>query len=72
MLSKLWNYLRGRWRTRKSNAEMNPTEVPQYGTSVNFMPCESCGEGSMQYDPDVGAPRCTACGAVDYGPDTDS
>jgi hypothetical protein len=45
MLSKLLNYLRGRWRTRKSNAEMNPTEVPQYGESVNFMPCPECGEG---------------------------
>jgi uncharacterized protein (DUF983 family) len=65
MLSKLLNYLRGRWRTRQSNAEMNPTEVPQYGESVNFMPCPECGEGSMQYDDEVGAPKCSACGAVD-------
>jgi len=48
---------------------MNPTEVPQYGESVNFLPCEECGEGNMAYDPEVDAPRCTACGAVDDGPE---
>jgi len=69
MLSKLLNYLRGRFRTSGSNAEMNPTEVPQYGESVNFLPCEECGEGNMAYDPEVDAPRCTACGAVDDGPE---
>lgn len=68
MLSKLLNYLRGRVRTRKSNAEMNPTEVPQYGESVNFMPCPECGEGSLQYNPDHSAPACNACGYVDDGP----
>jgi uncharacterized protein (DUF983 family) len=65
MLSRLWNYLRGRWRTRKSNAEMNPTEVAQYGESVNFMPCPECGEGSMEYDPEAEAPKCNVCGTVD-------
>ncbi|MEF8822131.1 MAG: hypothetical protein V5A52_07625 [Halovenus sp.] len=69
MLSKLLNYIRGRFRTGKSNAEMNPTEVPQYGESVNYLPCDECGEGSMQYDPDVGAAKCTVCGAIDEGPD---
>jgi uncharacterized protein (DUF983 family) len=69
MLSKLLNYLRGRRRTRKSNAEMNPTEVARYGESVNFMPCPECGEGSMQYDEEVGAPKCRVCGAVDDGPE---
>lgn len=68
MLSNLLNYLRGRWRSKKSNAEMNPTEVAQYGESVNFMPCPECGEGSLQYDPDDGAPTCSACGYVDDGP----
>jgi len=65
MLSKLLNYLRGRWRTGKSNAEMNPAEVARYGESVNYMPCPECGEGSLQYDESVGAPKCSACGAVD-------
>lgn len=68
MLSKLLNYVRGRFRTRKSNAEMNPTEVPQYGESVNYLPCENCGEGTMQYDEEAGAAKCTVCGAVDEGP----
>jgi uncharacterized protein (DUF983 family) len=69
MLSKLLNYLRGRWKTSKSNAEMNPSEIPQYGDSVDFMPCPECGEGSLQYDPDAGLPRCSACGHVDERPD---
>jgi len=69
MLSKLLNYVRSRWRTRKSNAEMNPTEVAQYGESVNYLPCPECGEGNMEYDPEAGAPKCTACGAVDEGPE---
>jgi len=69
MLSKLLNYLRGRRRTRKSNAEMNPTEVARYGESVNFMPCPECGEGSMQYDEEVGTATCRVCGAVDDGPE---
>ena len=69
MLSKLLDYVRGRWRTRKSNAEMNPTEVPQYGQSANFRPCEACGEGAMEYDPEVDAPKCPACGTVERGPE---
>lgn len=69
MLSKLLNYIRGRFRTRKSNAEMNPTEVPQYGESVNYLPCDECGEGTMQYDPELDAAKCTVCGAVDDGPE---
>lgn len=69
MLSRLLNYLRGRRRTGKSNAEMSPTEVPQYGGSVDFMPCPECGEGGLQYDDDLGAPRCRACGHVEDGPD---
>lgn len=69
MLSKLLNYLRGRFRTGKSNAEMNPTEVAQYGESVNYLPCPECGEGNMEYDADAGAPKCTACGAIDERPD---
>lgn len=72
MLSKLLNFLRGRLRTGKSNAEMNPTEVPQYGESVNFLPCETCGEGTMQYDPERGAAICSACGTVDEGPERNS
>jgi hypothetical protein len=57
MLRKLVQYLRGRWRTHKSSAELNPTEVPQYGESVDFMPCPECGEGSLEYDPDLGVPK---------------
>lgn len=68
MLSKLLNYLRGRYRTGKSNAEMNPTEVPQYGESVNYLPCHECGEGTMQYDEDLDAATCSTCGAVDETP----
>jgi len=33
------------------------------------MPCPECGEGSMQYDQEAGVPKCSACGAVDDGPD---
>ncbi len=28
-----------------------------------------CGEGSMQYDEEAGAPRCSVCGTVDDGPE---
>ena len=48
---------------------MDPTVVPQYGESVKFMPCPECGEGSMQYDEETGAPRCSICGVVGDGPE---
>jgi rubredoxin len=41
---------------------------PRYGTSVNYLACRECGEGSMVYDEDRGASVCQVCGAVDEGP----
>ena len=41
---------------------------PRYGTSVSYVACRECGEGSMVYDDEEGASVCNACGAVDDGP----
>ncbi len=62
MLRKLLNYIRG--RRRVSSSEMNPTEVPQYGETVNYVPCRNCGEGSLQYDGEDDVVRCSVCGEV--------
>jgi len=61
-IRKLLNYVRG--RRRVSSSEMNPTEVPQYGETVNYVPCRNCGEGSLRYDAEDDVVRCTVCGEV--------
>jgi primosomal protein N' len=32
---------------------------------ASYMGCRHCEEGSLVYDPDVGASRCRTCGELD-------
>jgi uncharacterized protein (DUF983 family) len=44
--------------------EPPPDDEPRYGHSVSYAPCPACGEGSLRWDDEASANRCTACGTV--------
>jgi ribosomal protein S27E len=48
-----------------TTTDVSTTDSPRYGTSVSYMPCRECGEGSLVYDPELKATRCRCCGAMD-------
>lgn len=39
----------------------SPTDAT-YVASANYMACDSCGEGSLTYDPERNTSVCRACG----------
>jgi hypothetical protein len=52
----------------RDDVATGPKHDPRYGQSVSYVPCGSCGEGSLVYDETAGTTVCNACGAVDDGP----
>lgn len=38
---------------------------PRYGSSVGYVACSNCGEGSFVYDEEAGVSVCNVCGTTD-------
>jgi hypothetical protein len=49
----------------RSRVGVSTTEYPRTVRSASYLPCRSCGEGSLVYDEEMAASVCRCCGAVD-------